>query len=149
MAQTTTSVSACDAVIALDNDAETLVDISGSTNSVSLEFTLNMAESFTFDGDFAIRKVCGKSCTGSMSILWSTTADEAWDLVKGWYHVYDGAARTLRIDMPSTAGGNDRYEGEFILSSYSHELSSEEAGAVLVELEIANDGEVLLLEIGT
>ena len=51
--------------------------------------------------------------------------------------------------MPSTAGGNDRYQGEFALVSYTHELSSEEAGAVLIEVEIVNDGEVQLLEIGT
>jgi len=149
MAQTTTAVNACNIVIALDTDAGVLADISGSANAISLEFTINAAEGYTFDGDFPIRKTCGKNCTGSLTSVYTTTADEAWDLIKGWYHVYDGAARTLRIDIPSTGGGNDRYEGEFVLLSYSHEMTADEAGPIMVECEIAGDGEILLLEIGT
>lgn len=149
MTQTTTAESACDAVIALDDDAGTLTDISGSTNRVNLSFTINEGSQHTFDGDFPVRTVCGKDSTVSMTVLYSTAADEGWDLIKGWYHVYDGAARTLRIDMPSTGGGNDRYEGEFVLASYSHEFSSSEAGPVLVEAELLPTGEFLLLEIGT
>jgi hypothetical protein len=149
MAQTTTSENACNAVIALDNDAGTLVDISGSTNAVSLNFTIQMGESYTFDGDFPIRKTCAKDCTGTLTVLYTTAGDEGWDLIKGWYHVYDGAARTMRIDMPSTGGGNDRYEGEVILTAYSHDFSAEEPATVMVEAEIAASGEMLLLEIGT
>lgn len=149
MAQSTTTENACNAVIALDDDAGVLADISGSTNRVSLTFTINMGERHTFDGDFPVRHTCGKDCTGSLTILYSTTGDEAWDLIKGWYHVYDGASRTMRVDMPQTGGGNDRYEGEFILSEYSHEFAAEEAGAVLIEASIAADGEILLLEQGT
>lgn len=149
MAQTTTAVNACNIVIALDTDAGVLVDVSGTANTINLEFTINAAEGYTFDGDFPIRKTCGKDMTGSFTCVWSTTADESWDLVKGWYHVYDGAARTLRIDVPSTAGGNDRYEGEVVLLSYSHEMTADEAGPIMVECEIASDGEFLLLEIGT
>ena len=149
MAQTTTGVNACNIVIALDTDAGVLADISGSANKINLEFTINAAEGYTFDGDFPIRKTCGKDCTGSLSVLFSTAADEGWDLIKGWYHVYDGVARTLRIDVPSTGGGNDRYEGEFVLTSYSHEFTADEAAPILVECEIAADGEIKLLEIGT
>ena len=149
MAQTTTAVNACNIVIALDDDGGTLTDISGSANAISLEFTINAAEGYTFDGDFPIRKTCGKNCTGTLTVMYTETADEGWDLVKGWYHVYDGVARTMRIDIPSTGGGNDRYEGEFVLLSYSHEFTADDAAPILVECEIAGDGEIYLLEIGT
>lgn len=149
MAQTTTSYSACDAVIALDDDAGALTDISGSTNEVSLSFTVNEGTAHTFDGDFPIRKLCGKDCTGSATILMSSTADQAWDLVKGWYHVYDCAARTMRIEPQGTGSGYDRIEGEFVLQSYDFTLSSEDAGPIAVTINIAADGEIYMLEQGT
>jgi len=149
MAQTTTAVNACDVEIALDNDGGVLTDISGSTNRISLDFAVNRGEANTFEGDYPISKTCGKTCSGTMTVLWSTTGDEGWDLVKGWYHVYNGASRTLRIDVPSNAGGNDRIQGEFLLEGYSFELASGEAGPILVEANIYGDGTINMLEIGT
>lgn len=149
MAQTTTSESACNVVIAIDDDGGVLTDASGSTNQVDMEFTVNDGSTTTFDGDFEITKVCGKSATMSLTIVYSTTADEAWDLVKGWYHEYDGASRSVRIDIPNSDAGNDRYLGEWTLLNYSLPLSSSEAGPIVVSANLKNDGEVLLLEIGT
>jgi len=149
MAQTTTSESACNAVIALDTGAGTLVDISGSSNQVDLEFTINSGSSTTFDGDYEITKLCGKAATATLTILYSTTADEAWDVVKTWYHNYDGASRTLRIDMPDGDAGNDRWQGEYALLSYSTSLSSSEAGPVVITANLKGDGEIQQLVIGT
>lgn len=149
MPQTTTAISACDAAIALDSDAGVLTDISGSTNQVELEFTNNEGTAHTFLGDFPIRKLCGKDCNGTITVIYTTTADEAWDLIKGWYHVYDGAARTLRIEPQGVGSGYDRYEGEFVLLNYSHPLSSSDAGPITVTANIACDGEIYLLETGT
>lgn len=149
MAQTTTAFSACDAVIALDNDGGTLTDISGTANDVSLSFTINEGTLHTFSGDYPIRKLCGKDCTGSMTIVMSGTGDEAWDLIKGWYHVYDCAARTLRIEPRGTGSGYDRIEGEFVLQSYDFTLSAGDAGPITVTANIAGDGVIYMLEQGT
>jgi len=149
MAQTTTAVNACDVVVSIDDDGGTLTDVSGSTNEVAISFEINMGEANTFDGNYPLRLVCGKTASMSLTALYTTTGDEAWDLIKGWLHVYDGDSRTVRVDCPDSTTGSDRYEGEWTLVSYDHTFSSGEGGPIMVSAELVNDGTINLYEIGT
>jgi hypothetical protein len=149
MPQTTTAQNACDAVIYLDNDGGVLTDVSGSTNQVTVGHTLIVGEQRTFGNDWPIRLTCGKDSSLSFVALYSTTGDEAWDIVKGWFEVYDGAARTVRVDMPDASAGSDRLQGEFILSEYNYDLMAGEGAPVLVNATLLPSGQITLSEIGT
>jgi hypothetical protein len=149
MPQSTTVVSACNAVIRIDGAAGTLVDVSGSTNQVDVTFTLNIGEAHTFDGDYPIRKVCGKDASATITALYSVTADEAVEIFGTWYHTNDGAARTVEINVPDSANTSDRYSGEWILSEYNFTLSSSDAGPIMVNATLMPDGAIAKTTITT
>lgn len=142
MAQTTTSVNACDVVIMLDNAAANLTDISGSSNQCSLDITRNVAEVFTFDGDWSIKKSCKSGVSVSLQALYSTTQNESVDILEDWIFDTPTTSKTLRIDVPDSSIGSTRYEGEFIIESYGVPLSASEAGVIVCSATLSNDGTV-------
>lgn len=141
MPQTTTSENACDVVLQIDNSAGTLTDISGSSNQCTMDFSRNVAEAFTFDGDWAIKKSCKSSVSISVQVLYSTTADEGRDLLEDWIFDTPTTSRTVRIDVPDSSVGGVRYEGEFTIESYNLPLSAEDAGVIICSATLSNDGE--------
>ena len=142
MAQTTTAVNACDVVIKIDNSAGTLTDISGSSNQCSMSISRNVAEVYTFDGDWAIKKSCKSAVTISIQVLYSTTADEGRDLLEDWIFDSPTTSKTVRIDVPDSSVGGVRYQGEFVIESYDIPLSAEDAGVIICSASLSNDGAV-------
>lgn len=142
MAQTTTSVNACDVTIEVDNAAGSLVDISGSSNQCSISISSNTGQTFTFDGDWALQKICKKSASISVQAVYSTTDAEAANvLLDWWFGSSYNTARTVEINIPDQSSGSDTYSGEFMLSSANIPLSAEDAAPILVSFELLNDGE--------
>ncbi len=142
MGQTTSSVNACDVNIWLDNAAENLTEISGSSNQCSLDIARQVSEIYTFDGNFAIKKSCKSAVTVSLQALYSTTQNEAVDILEDWIFDTPTTSKTLRIDVPDSSIGSTRYEGEFIIESYSVPLSAAEAGVIICSATLSNDGTV-------
>jgi hypothetical protein len=143
MAQTTTGENACTVVLKVDNASGVLTDVSGSTNQASLDLAAQSAETFTFEGDYAIKKTCKKSITLALQALYSVTETEALNILMDWYFNSLGTSRTVQIDVPSSAVGGDRYSGEFILESLSLPLTADDAAVILVSAALSNDGEVV------
>jgi hypothetical protein len=142
MAQTTTSVNACDVTIEVDNAAGSLVDISGSSNQCSISISSNTGQTFTFDGDWALQKICKKSASISVQAVYSTADAEAANvLLDWWFGSAYNSARSVEINIPDQTTGSDTYTGEFVLSSASIPLSAEDAAPILVSFELLNDGE--------
>jgi len=141
MAQTTTSENACDVVLQIDNSDGTLTDISGSSNQCTMDFSRNVAEVFTFDGDWSIKKSCKSGVTISVQVLYSITADEGRDLLEDWIFDTPTTSRSVRIDVPDSTVGGVRYEGEFVIESYNLPLSAEDAGVIICSANLSNDGE--------
>jgi hypothetical protein len=142
MPQTTTSVNACDVVIFLDNSAGTATNISGSSNQCSLSISRNIAETFTFDGAWSIKKSCKSSITVSLQVLYSTTSDEGRDILEDWIFDTPTTDKTLRIDVPDASVGGTRYTGEFTIESYDLPLSAEDAGVIICSATLSNSGAV-------
>jgi hypothetical protein len=140
MAQTTTAVNACDVVVSLDDDAGTLDDISGSSNQVSMSMSRQVAETFTFDGDWAIKKGCKKAVTISLQAVYSVTDSEATNVLVDWYFNSAGTSRTIQIDVPDSTVGSDRYSGEMTIESLDIPLDASDAGVILVSASLSNDG---------
>lgn len=142
MAQTTTSVNACNVDIQLDDSTGSLTNISGSTNQASIDMTAQSAETFTFEGQWAIQKVCKTSATISLQALYSTADVEALNILADWYFNSITTARTAQISVPDSTGGSDQYSGEWNLTSLNIPLSADDAGVILVSASLVNSGAV-------
>lgn len=143
MAQTTTAVNGCNVVLQVDNASGSLVDVSGSTNQANLDLAAASAETFTFDGDWAIIKNCKKSATLAIQALYSVTETQALNILMDWFFNSLSTSRTIQIDIPSAAVGGDRYSGEWTLESLSVPLTADDAGVILVSAAFKNDGELV------
>lgn len=140
MAQTTTSVNACNAVISLDNASGVLTGISGSSNQAGIGVAVETAETKTFEGQWAIKKACKTAATVSLQVLYSTTADEGLDILRDWVFTSPTAARSIQIDVPDGSVGSDRYSGEMVIESFDVPLTADDAGVILCTASLSNDG---------
>lgn len=140
MAQTTSAVNACDVVVQLDDADGTLTDISGSSNQASINLSANTAETYTFSGDFAIKKSCKKAVSISLSVLYTTEDAEGSNILLDWYFNSLNTSRSIQIDVPNSNAGSERYAGEVILESLSVPLTADDAGIIIVSASLSNDG---------
>lgn len=147
MAQTTTARNACDARLYLDNASGVLVDISGSTNNVKIGLTRDIGDFKSFGTQWRGRLTCGRDSKVSLVIIFSTTASEGYQLLKGWWTA--GGDRTFQVDIPEDAIGNDRYSGEFVLASLDLPLASDDAKPIAVTAELLPNGAVDITAIAT
>jgi hypothetical protein len=118
MAQTSTAITACDVGFWLDNAAGALTDVGGSTNKVTVNLnkeTLGMLR--TFGSRFPTRYECGKDTIIDFNVVYSTSATEAFQILKNWWNEDDPGARTVKVYMPKKNVGADVYSGEFRLQN--------------------------------
>ena len=149
MALTTTAVSACNVSIWLDNATSVATDISGSSNSVDLEFTLNLGEVNAFQNQWPVRQECGKDASISLEILYTETAEEAFDIIKDWYFAANPGARQLTIYIPDKNVGSDKYECQARLESFSFTAESGEPNPIMVSVSLKPDGELTHSDVAT
>lgn len=141
MAQTTTSVNACDVVLQIDDVNGSLQDLSGSSNNASINMSSNTGQTFTFQGQWAIQKVCKTSASVSVTAVYSTEDTEALNILADWWFGTGyNSARTVQIDIPDSTVGSDRYSGEFVLSSANIPLSADDAAPIQASFELLNQG---------
>lgn len=149
MALTTTAVSACNVSVWLDDVNGTPQEISGSSNSVELEFTLNLGEVNAFQNQWPVRQECGKDASIGLEILYTEAADEAFDVIKDWYFASNPGARTLTIYVPDKNVGSDKYECEARIESFSFTAESGEANPIMVSVSLKPDGELTHTDVAT
>jgi hypothetical protein len=142
MAQSTTVVSACNAVVSLDNASGTLTDISGAVNDVQISIQNLIGEYRHAGDDWPDRYLLGKDGSASLIALYSTAADEALEILRDWSTaaVSGSDARTLRVEVPDGAAGSDRYEAEVQIEQLVVPLNSSEAGPVVVNASLLVSG---------
>ncbi len=103
-----------DSVFKLDNSGGTLTDISSYVNSVDFPETADVAETSTL-GSSAKSYIVGlKDATLSIAGLWDSTVDGILGAVVG-----QSATLSFEYSPEGTTGGNIKYTGECILTSYS------------------------------
>lgn len=150
MAETTTAVNACDVVVSLDNSAGTLADISGSSNAVSMEFSIDNAEYRVFGSKWLKRMSCVKDGSFSLTVVYTTTDNtEGLDLLKDWFMSNTISARTMQVDIPDSNTGSDRWSGEVRLENLSFDVEAEESGPIMVEASLLADGPWTCVTIGS
>jgi len=103
-----------DSVFKLDDSGGTLTDISSYVNSVDFPETADVAET-TVLGDGNKTYIVGlKDATLSISGLWDSTLDGILGAVVG-----QSATLSFEYSPEGTTGGNVKYTGECILTSYA------------------------------
>lgn len=145
MALTTTAVNGCDAGIYLDDSAGTPVDIGGSTNGITLNFTQNVAELRAYGSKWPTRLSCGKDATVNLVVIYSETADEGLDILKDWFFASSPGSRTLTIYLPDKNVGSDKYSGEFVIQDFSIPSTAGEAAPIAVAATLLCNGEVTMV----
>jgi len=145
MAQSTTVVNGCDTVIMIDGEAGTLVDISGTTNQLGMEFTITSEMWRSFASRYPGRLTCGKDMTASLVVVYSPTVGEGRELVEEWYHTSDGDARSFQFDISDASVGSLRYSGEGVIEGYVVEnIEAGNAAAIQISFTILAAGEITL-----
>lgn len=143
MAATTTAISSNQSVISLDAPT-TLVDISGTTTTVTIEPDRESKETFVFGDEFAIVTVGKSTVKISLEIVYSSTTAEGSYVLEAWYYggsTTSRAARTVQIDIPNSLTGSRRFSGEVKLSKPpTVELDASKSEPLIVKAELMNDG---------
>jgi len=141
MAQTTTAINACNAVIEIDDDGGTPVNISGSSNNANLSINKALGEGFTFDGDWAFRLECKKNGSLDIEAIYTTASNEARDLLETWFE--NGGNRTVIIYPNGKTNGERMYSGEFKLGDFDPlQLSASEAAPMKIAAKLQPDGAI-------
>lgn len=149
MAQTTTHANACDVALYVDDVSGTPVNISGSTNQVSMELTRTLGSLVTFEGNWDIVTACKRSGTLTVGAVYSTSATEARELLEGWFFGDTGGAdsRTIRIDVPNSNVGSRRYTAECVIESMSLPIDASTADPIAMTFQLRTNGTVTRLGI--
>jgi hypothetical protein len=149
MPLTTTAQNACNVSLWLRDAGGTDRDISGSSNSVGFEFTLNLGDVNAFQNQWPVRLDCGKDVTISLEVLYTQTANEGWDVLKDWYFAATPGARQFTAYVPDKNVGSDRFNGLTRLESLSFTATAGEADPILVSASLRSDGEFSHSDVAT
>lgn len=139
MTDSTTIINACDASLWVDNASGTLKDISGTSNAMTIALSNKVGDSPVFGSQWPRRKSCGKDCQIDLTILYSTAADEALDILRDWILSNSNAARSFAVYLPDKNVGSDKYSGEFVLESVNIPATAGEGKPIEVKARLLID----------
>lgn len=124
-----------DSVFKLDNSGGSLTDISTYVNNVDFPETADVSETTTLGADNKTYIAGLKDATISLSGLWDSTADAIFGAVVG-----QSATLSFEYSPEGTTGGNIKYTGEAILTSYA--ISSPVGDAVGYSADLQVSGAI-------
>lgn len=123
-----------DSVFKLDNSGGSLTDISTYVNSVDFPETADVAETTTL-GDGSKSYIVGlKDATISISGLWDSTLDGILGAVVG-----QTATLSFEYSPEGTTGGNIKYTGECIVTSYSQSSPVGDVVGFSADMQVSGD----------
>lgn len=134
MPQTSTAINACDARIRLENENGQNVDISGSSNEITIDFDNDLGDYKSFGSRWRGRLECGSDATFKLKVIYSTAQNEALDIFKSWYFGTRGHRR-IQVNLPNEETGSDRYEADvFLESANGLGGAADAAGPIMLDL---------------
>src|SRR5574342_12650 len=116
MHQSSTVFNFCNASIRLQDENGLDVDVSGSSNEVTIDFDNDLGDYKAFGERWKGRLECGSDASIKLKILTSTAANEAYYIWKRWYFGTRGGRR-LKIYVPDANTGSDIYQATVKLAS--------------------------------
>jgi hypothetical protein len=143
MAATTTAFTACDWVLELADETDTLQDVSGSSTTCDVNLDNQIGEFRPFGTQWKTRTQCGKDASFKIKGIATTAANEIRDLIKNWYFNGSGPRR-FRLSEPGGNPGDERYLATCFLKSYKFSGDANSADPVMYDIELVPTGEVEL-----
>lgn len=140
MPQTNSQINACDAVIKLQTVSGNLMDISGSSNEVSMDLTNDVGQLTTFQARFPVRSSCKSDATINLRVIYTMSQAEAMQILKDWYFNHHGTIRRIQIYLPDDDAGSDMYQFDVILASLNIPVQSSDANPILVSAVLNPSG---------
>ena len=142
MTQTTTDYNACDVSLWMDNDAGTLSEITGSSNSISANWTQSTGSVSTFQGGGWVRAKggCMKEGTITIVVLGTTAATEGFSLMHDWFFNHSGDLRTVTWYEPDKNIGSHKFSGEAIIQDMTSERPSSASDPVTTSITLKTTG---------
>lgn len=148
MTVSTTASNACNAVIFLDNAVGALTDIQGSSVKLSPEFKNVTGQWEPFGAGWKYVLECGREWKVTIDVVNSTTATEAWPLVRDWWFGARGA-RSIRWQNPDGAAGSDQFDGECKLDTLTTDMESGKAEPTMWSVSLLGHGPLIHNIIGS
>jgi hypothetical protein len=149
MPLTTTAQNWCDASIWLDDVGGVHRNISGSSNKASIDLNLTLGEVRAFGTVWPARIECGKDATITLEILYTTTVNEAKDILLAWFFAAVPGARTFTLYAPNKNVGSDHIWGEVRLESLSFSGEAGSGDPVMVTAVLRPDGALAHSDVAT
>jgi hypothetical protein len=123
-----------DSVFKLDNSGGSLTDISAYINSVDFPETADVAETSVLGASSKSYIVGLKDSTIAIAGLWDSTVDGILGAVVG-----QSATLSFEYSPEGTTGGNIKYTGECILTSYSQSSPVGDVVGFSADLQVSGD----------
>lgn len=142
MTQTTTAKNACDASIWIDNVSGVLTDVSGSSNTINMEFTEQVGTVRNFGTRWQILLTCGLDATFGFTAVYSMTANEAKAILLDWFFNKPGTNKTIKVYLPDKNVGSDVYTAEVKLISMPITVEAGSAEPMVISCQLRPDGPV-------
>lgn len=136
------SRSACDALVVVDALDLTPTDVSGSTNSVTVNVSKGVGTYWKANQNYPTRYVLNEDMAIDLVVLYSSSTSDAFGLLREWadQNVADSDARTVNVRMIESGTYQHNYYGEFILTSFEFSITAGEGGPVMVSASFENSG---------
>lgn len=147
MAATTTQINSDRCVVNLDNASATYADISGVVTEISIEPKRDAKETFVVGDSNSIVTVGKTTHTFKVKSVYSSATAEAKNLLMLWFYSATDSvsrgARSLRLDIPDSSSGSDRWSCEVRLSGAPKiTIDGSKPEPLIIEYELMNDGAV-------
>ena len=140
MAQTTTAINACGAVVELDDSDGDAVNISGEANQANLGFTKQMGKGVTFEGEWNFSLECKKDASLELRVMWSTDPAEAREQLEDWFE--SGGNRTVSVYPNGKINGARYYTGDSKLSELSFNIDATDANPIMMQATLVPFGAI-------
>jgi len=142
MATSTTANNACDVETTMQDATGVLRDISGSTNSMAMNWTHMIGDHRVFGDKWPQRLECGKDTAWTYNVTYDRTSHTGFQILRDWYFAATPGLRTVHVFIPNDAVGVDHYYGNFRIQSLNWTLDPADPKAIAVTAEIVPSGEV-------
>lgn len=139
---TSTAINACDATVELEDEFGDMVDISGASNEISMEFSRALADFRTFGSSWRKRMACGRDAAFGLKFVYSQDSAEAKRMIQKWFFQYPNAQRELRVYLPNKTDGADTYIAKVLIENFSFTPSADEAGPIMASSDMKPNGAV-------
>jgi len=141
MPASSTAVNGCDVVVKLEDESGQMIDISGSSNEISLDFSNDIGEFKPFGSRGRRRLMCGTDAKIALKAFYTQASLETTDLMKKW-QFRKRTRRAIQVFIPDDSVGSDMYEGYVLLSTFSVPSKSDDANPIMLSADLLPDGEI-------